>query len=228
MGDHGTVDGYGYRRIDNVTDEIATTFGNALGGPVSKDDIFYFLYAQLHDPHFRSRYVADLKKMLPHVPPPSTRGKFDELTEAGRKLAKLHIGYESVEPWPLSVQLKPGADPEDRNTWRVEKLKFKSKTDHTAIVYNRMVTISQIPAGAERYMLGSRSALGWIIDRYQIKTDKASGIVNDPNDWADEQDNPRYIVDLIGKVTRVAVDTMEIVDQIADGSEYSPEADESN
>ena len=61
-------------------------------------------------------------------------------------------------------------------------------------------------------MLGSRSALAWIIDRYQVKKDKASGIVNDPNDWCDEVDNPRYIVELIGKVTRVAVDTVRIVE----------------
>ncbi|WP_420914538.1 type ISP restriction/modification enzyme [Corynebacterium marquesiae] len=68
-----------------------------------------------------------------------------------------------------------------------------------------------MPAEAEEYMLGSRSALAWIIDRYRVKKDKASGIVNDPNDWADEVGNPRYIADLIAKVTRVAVETMEIV-----------------
>ena len=58
-------------------------------------------------------------------------------------------------------------------------------------------------------MLGSRSALGWVIDRYQVKTDKSSGIVKDPNDWADEHDDPKYIVNLIAKVTRVAVETVQ-------------------
>ena len=73
------------------------------------------------------------------------------------------------------------------------------------------MTISGRPAVAEEYMLGSRSALAWVIDRYQVKKDKASGIVNDPNDWADEVGNSRYIVDLIGKVTRVAAETVRIV-----------------
>ncbi len=93
-------------------------------------------------------------------------------------------------------------------------MKWKSKTDHSAIVYSPQVTISGIPEDAERYMLGSKSALGWIIDRYQVKTDKDSGIVNDPNDWCDEHDDPTYIVDLIKKVTTVAVETMKIVDSL--------------
>ena len=79
------------------------------------------------------------------------------------------------------------------------------------MIYNKHVTIAGIPEKAEEYQLGSRSALGWIIDRYRVKKDKKSGIVNDPNDWADEVGNPRYIMDLIGKVTRVAVETMKIV-----------------
>ena len=79
------------------------------------------------------------------------------------------------------------------------------------MIYNPQVTIAGIPLEADEYMLGSRSALAWIIDRYQVKKDKASGIVNDPNDWADQVGNPRYIVDLIGKVTRVAVETTRIV-----------------
>ncbi|WP_321969682.1 type ISP restriction/modification enzyme, partial [Mycobacterium tuberculosis] len=102
----------------------------------------------------------------------------------------------------------------DRETWRVEKMKWKSKQDHSTIIYNSRVTIAGIPDEAERYLLGSRSALGWIIDRYRVTTDKASGIVNDPNDWCDEHANPTYIVDLIKKVTTVSVETMKIVDSI--------------
>ncbi|MBR7560196.1 helicase, partial [Mycobacterium tuberculosis] len=80
------------------------------------------------------------------------------------------------------------------------------------MVYNPKVTITGIPEDADRYVLGSRSALAWVIDRYQVKTDPASGIVNDPNDWCDEHDTPTYIVDLIKRVTTVAVETMRIVD----------------
>lgn len=223
LGSDGPVDEFGYRRVDNITDEIAAVFSDALGGPVDKDDIFYFVYAQLHDPGYREAYAADLKKMLPHLPPPSSRDWFDQLAAWGRQLAGLHTGYEDVEPYPLDVTVKPTVDDCDRDTWRVTKMRWKSKTDHTSIVYNPHVTISGIPDEAERYLLGSRTALGWILDRYQVTTDKKSGIVNDPNDWADEHDNPLHIVDLIGKVTRVAVETMTIVDAIAAASDFTGE-----
>ena len=221
LGEQGSVDEFGYRRVDNITDDIAAVYSEALDGPVDKDDIFYSVYAQLHDPGYRTHYAADLKKMLPHLPPPSSRERFNQLANWGRQLANLHAGYENVEPWTLDVTVKPGVDECDRDTWRVEKMRFKSKTDHTTIIYNRHVTISGIPDDAERYLLGSRTALAWLIDRYQVKTDKASGIVNDPNDWADEHDDHLYIVNLIAKVTRVAIETMEIVDQIATNSEFN-------
>lgn len=80
----------------------------------------------------------------------------------------------------------------------------------TKLNYNKHVTMSGIPAEADEYLLGSRSAMAWLIDRYQAKKDTASGIVNDPNDWADEGDNPNYILNLIGKVTRVAMETVKI------------------
>lgn len=213
----------GYRRVDNITDEIHALYREALGEDVTKDDIFYFVYGQLHDPGYREAYAADLKKLLPHIETPTDRARFDQLAMAGKELMELHIGYEDVEPWPLDIQLKSTAAPEDRETWRVTKLKWKKVRDpetkklvddRTTMIYNPKVTIAGIPLEADEYMLGSRSALAWIIDRYQVKKDKASGIVNDPNDWADEVGNPRYIVDLIGKVTRVAVETVRIVDSL--------------
>ncbi|AZA14354.1 DEAD/DEAH box helicase [Corynebacterium choanae] len=213
----------GYRRVDNITDEILTEYRDALGEDVTKDDIFYFVYGQLHDPDYRQKYAADLKKMLPHIETPDSRERFDRVVSVGRELMDLHIGYEDVEPYPLNIELKRGASEDDRETWRVAKMKWakvkdpetgKNVNDVTRIIYNNKVTISGIPAEADEYMLGSRSALAWVIDRYQVKKDKASGIVNDPNDWADEVGNPRYIVDLIGKVTRVAVESVRIVQQL--------------
>lgn len=219
------VDEYGYRRVDNITDGILKLYQHALGNQVTKDDVFFYVYGLLHDPDYRETYAADLKKMLPHIPTPESQERFQQLAAAGRALSDLHVGYEDVEPYPVDVQLKPGADPADRETWRVSKMKWakkkdpetgKSVNDVTKLIYNPNVTITGIPEEAEGYMLGSRSALAWIIDRYQVKTDKASGIVNDPNDWCDEHDDPRYIVDLIAKVAAVSVETMKIVDSLSD------------
>ena len=211
----------GYVRVDNVTDEIKKIYRDALGADLTGDDIFHFVYGKLHDPNYREAYAADLKKMLPHIETPSSRAEFDKFAGAGQQLMDLHVNYEDVDPWALDIQVK--GDESDRETWRVTKMRWakrkdaetgKNVNDVTKLIYNKQVTITGIPAEADEYMLGSRSAIGWLIDRYQVKKDKASGIVNDPNDWADEVGNPRYIVDLIGRVTRVAMETVRIVDSL--------------
>lgn len=209
----------GYVRNDNITDEIKVLYRDALGADVTGDDIFHFVYGKLHDPNYRETYAADLKKMLPHIETPGSREEFDKFARAGKELMDLHVGYEDVEPYPLDIAVK--GDESDSETWRVLKMKWgrkkdpetgKNVNDVTKLIYSKCVTITGIPAEADEYMLGSRSALAWLIDRYQVKKDKASGIVNDPNDWSEEVGNPRYIVDLIGKVTRVAVETVRIVE----------------
>lgn len=214
----------GYVRVDNITDEIKKIYRDALGADITGDDIFHFVYGKLHDPAYRETYAADLKKMLPHIKTPDTREEFDTFAAAGAELMALHVGYEDVEQWPLDIRVRDGVDESDRETWRVLKMRWakrkdaetgKNVNDVTKLIYNRNVTISGIPEEAEEYLLGSRSAVAWLIDRYQVKKDKASGIVNDPNDWADEVGNPRYIVDLIGRVTRVAMETVRIVGRIS-------------
>lgn len=208
----GDSDEYGYCRVDNITDAIHALYRSAVGD-VSKDDIFFYVYALLHDPAYRQTFAADLKKMLPHIPTPDSRERFNQFAGVGRKLADLHLNYETAEAYPLDVRVN--GDPTNRETWRVTKMRWKTKGDTTAIVYNEKITIAGIPEQAERYQLGARSALAWIIDRYQVKKDKASGIVNDPNVWCDEHENPTYIIDLIKKITTVSVKTMELVDELA-------------
>jgi predicted helicase len=224
----GDVDEWGYRRIDNITDDILVLYRQALGtAAVTKDDIFFYIYGLLHSPRYREAYAADLKKMLPRIPTPSDQATFERLRVAGRALADLHAGYEAVEPYELTVTVKSGADPGDRETWRVGTMRWGQTTDpetgkklddHSVINYNHCVTISGIPKDADSYLLGSRTALAWLLDRYRVSVDKPSGIVNDPNDWCDEHKDPTYIVELIKKVTTVSVETMRIVARL-DGSE---------
>ncbi|OBB57816.1 helicase [Mycobacterium sp. 852013-51886_SCH5428379] len=216
LSENGDVDEHGYRRLDNITDQILVWYRDAIRAPVEKDDIFYYVYGILHDPAYRSRYAADLKKMLPHVPTPNGAERFKFVADIGRKLAQLHLNYEQSEPYPLEVNLKSGTDPKDRETWRVAKMRWRSKTDKSAILYNGRITIAGIPDTAHEYILGSRTALEWLIDRYQVKTDKASGIVNDPNDWCDEHNDPTYIVNLIKRVTTVSVETAKLVTLLAE------------
>ena len=84
-------------------------------------------------------------------------------------------------------------------------------TDRSMIVYNDWITLAGIPDEAHEYLVGPRSALAWLLDRYQVKTDKGSGIVNDPNDWGTEIGDLRYIIDLVKRVTTVSVETMALV-----------------
>ncbi|WP_072691531.1 DEAD/DEAH box helicase [Rhodococcus marinonascens] len=201
----------GFARVDNITDGILADYRTTYGNAVSKDDIFFYVYGLLHSPAYRAEFAADLKKMLPRIPKAKD---FRGFVAAGRQLADLHIGYESVDPYPLEETETKAVGVDEYALHRVQKMKFRSKTDRSTVVYNSHVTVSGIPDEAYRYMLGSRSAIEWIIDRYQVKTDKASGIVNDPNDWSREHEQPRYILDLLARIVTVSVETMKVVDNL--------------
>ena len=142
---------------------------------------------------------------------------FHAFVAAGRELATLHIGYESVEPYPLTVSGGPSASltrPSCIDYYRVEKMRFGGKAsakDRSTVIYNSRITVSGIPDEAHEYLLGSRSGIEWVMERYQVKSDKASGIVNDPNDWSREVGDPRYILDLLARVVTVSMETVRIV-----------------
>lgn len=214
----------GYRRIDNITDEALTRFRSAYGDEITKDDVFHYVYGLLHSPDYRSRYAADLKKSLPRIPLVTDARPY---IDAGERLMELHLGYESIDPYPLDgLDITPpdGADPYAFYAVGDKKMRFGKPTDaqkaeglkkdRTVIHYNDRITLSGIPEDAYRYMLGSRSAIEWIIDRYHVKTDKASGIVNDPNDWSRGVSDPRYIIDLLARIVTVSLETMAIVDSL--------------
>ncbi|MFF2143471.1 DEAD/DEAH box helicase [Kitasatospora sp. NPDC058190] len=206
-------EGAGYERVENITDTALRDYRKTYGDTgISKGDIFYYTYGLLHSPKYREQFAADLKKSLPRIPKVSD---FRGFAEAGRKLAELHLGYEKAKPYAGIVETVSGpSDTDPRELYRVEKMKIpkvKGESDRSTIVYNRRVTLINVPVEAYRYQLGSRSAVEWIIDRYQLKADKASGIINDPNDWSDD---PRYIIDLLRRIVTVSMETMKIVDAL--------------
>ncbi|WP_326825831.1 DEAD/DEAH box helicase [Streptosporangium sp. NBC_01756] len=204
----------GYERVDNITNITLAAYRKVYAdSAITKDDIFYYTYGLLHSPDYRTRFAADLKKSLPRIP---KVGDFRNYAEAGRKLADLHIHYEQAEPYKGIVEKVSGnaTDTSHRELYRVAKMKIpkaKGVSDRSTIVYNNQVTLTNIPEEAYRYQLGARSAIEWIIDRYQVKIDKDSGITNDPNDWSDD---PRYIIDLLKRIVTVSLQTMKIVDQL--------------
>jgi predicted helicase len=215
FGDDELIDGY--RRVDNITDWSLTTFRKTYGKHISKDDVFFYAYGLLHSPEYRETYSSDVKKVLPRLPLVTDARPF---ITAGKTLFNLHLTYEAAQPYSLTgLDVAASGDPFE--FFRVEKMAWarvrqdgKLVNDRTTIKYNSRVELAGIPAEALRYMLGPRSALDWLIDRYQVRTDKDSSIVNDPNDWSREFGNPRYILDLVARVVTVSVETMKIVDSL--------------
>ena len=215
----------GYRRESGITDFMLERCRKDFGEKVTKEDIFYYIYAVLHSPDYRKRFEADLKKSLARIPLCKTGAEFAAFVKAGRKLGDLHCGYEKQEPWKdCVVDIAPGYD----SPYRVTKMRFAKKEhpvdenkngkldrweleDRSRIIYNDRITIRGIPLAAYDYIVNGKSAIEWVMERYQITTNKDSGIVNDPNKWLEESNDERYIVDLILKVVTVSMETQKIV-----------------
>ena len=203
-------------RRDNITDEALGAYRAHYGDWVTKDHIFAYVYGILHSPGYRGQYASDLAKMLPRIPEVATAEAFESFSKAGQQLLELHIGYEAAEPYALEEHLKSGA-PDGPTRYRIQKMRWGGPTrtpDRSVIVYNDWITLAGIPDEAHEYVVGPRSALEWLLDRYRVTTDKASGIVNDPNDWGTEIGDPRYIIDLVKRVTTVSVETMALVESL--------------
>ena len=210
-------------RASNLRPEAVARIAAAVGRPVTDDDVFSYVYGVLHSQSLRFAFEANFKKERPRVPVPADREAFDAFADAGRELLALHIDYEDVEPYPLLEEWvgDPAETPslllvDKKMTYPMvldEKL-GKKVADKTRLKYNDHLTLAGIPPKAQKYDLGTRSAIDWLVDRYFVKTDKDSGIVNDPNQWGLERGEPRYIIDLIKRVVTVSVRTVEIVESL--------------
>ena len=205
-----------YVRKDGVTDWILNTARKQYGYKVTKEDIFYYVYGLLHSPDYRTTFAMDLKKSLPRLPLVEKADDFWAFSKAGRALADLHLNYETIETYKKCLVLHaPLTNKGDSVNYRVEKMRFgkiDSKTaDKSVIHYNHAITLTNIPAEAYEYVVNGKSAIEWIMERYAVITDKKSGITNDPNDWAHEHNDEKYILNLLLRVINVSVQTVEIV-----------------
>ena len=205
----------GFVREDAITDEALKHFQevhpNIL---ITKDDLFYYIYGILHSPDYRTKYANNLSKELPRIPRVATFEQFKAFSEAGRKLADLHVNFEKQLPYAgVDIHMKPGA------TFRVEQMRWcknagktgNAAKDKTRLIYNSDITIENIPLEAQEYVVNKKSALDWIVERCCVKVDKDSGIVNDFNKYGEEKGDPTYPYDLFLKVITVSLETMKIV-----------------
>ncbi len=212
-----------YIRRDGVSDFILERAKKIYGKNVGKEDIFYYVYGILHSQDYRAAFANDLKKMLPRIPLVEDVRDFWKFSKAGRQLGELHINYEEVPPAKEVLvlfdrvpqkEIESGLEGNELEAvnYKVQKMRFPKKDRKDAIIYNSQISIENIPEKAYEYVINGKSAIEWIMERYQVKTDKKSGIINDPNDWANEVGNPRYILDLMLSIINVSVQTVEIVE----------------
>jgi predicted helicase len=206
----------GTHRRENITDWALEQFRAHYHDPsITKWDIFHYIYAVLHHPEYRERYAANLRRELPRIPFATAQvypvssvqpvvkdfDLFSDLARAGERLAEIHVHYEQQPEHKLTKVEKKG----EKLDYRVTKMKLNK--DKTTLIYNQFLTLSGIPKETYEYRLGNRSALEWVIDQYQVSTDKRSGITNDPN----RADDPQYILRLIGQVITVSLETVKTV-----------------
>lgn len=203
-------------RREAITDEGLAHFRAAYPNEnISKKDIFYYVYGLLHSPQYREKYADNLAKELPRIPCVKSAADFWAFSQAGRDLAALHVNYEQVPPYPLKIEAAGELTEAD---YRVEKMKYGKRgkeKDLTTLHYNEKITLTGIPLAAYDYVVNGKPALDWVVERQCVKTDKASGIVNDANAWAQEtMHDPRYPLDLFCRVVTVSLETMKIVQSL--------------
>ena len=210
--------GNGYEKVSNISEEALKKFKSQLGtDSVTEDDIFHYVYAVLHHKSYRTRYATNLSKETARIPLPTSLDSFNEFVRAGKELSDLHVNYQAVEPYALTEETVGNPTLLERYRVTTKKMSHPGKRgeeDESALEYNEYITLRGIPEKAHRYIIGQYSALRWLRERYVISTDKDSGITDDPNDWAEENGDPRYIIDLIKRVVNISVKTIDIVDSL--------------
>ena len=176
---------------------------------------FYYIYALFHSPEYKSRFANNLLKESPRIPLVRKFHDFCSYVIAGEKLANLHLHFETTDMYPCEfkegdLRLTHIEDP--KSFYRVEKMKFATKGNKSSVIYNKNITIENIPLEAYEYVVNGKPALEWVMERQCVKSDKASGIVNDANDYANEtMDNPAYPLELFQRVITVSLETMKIL-----------------
>ena len=198
-----------FARVDNITDWALLEFQRVYrDSSIDKESIFNYVYGLLHHRGFAEQFANDLSKDLPRIP---FAPDFWTVSQIGSQLAELHIDYEALRPFPLTVSRPYDFDPKSKLHTHCEKLTWVKGSNKSELAFNDYVTISGIPKSAHEYTVNGQSPLDWMVDRWRIVVHKRSKIKNDPNAWFDQSQNA---VDLIAKVTRAAVDSAKLINKL--------------
>ena len=194
----------GYARTDNITDWCQQQFQDRYPAlHITKDDIWHYIYGVLHASDYRKRFASDLAKDLPRIPFASD---FIAFRDAGARLADLHLGYETCKSWPVEFQQTGNGS----QVWKLTRpMRWLDKAKRDSLQITPHVVMCNIPPDAHNYRVNGRTPLEWAIDRLRVRTDKASGIVNDPNTWF--ADNPQELGRHLARLVTVSVESTRII-----------------
>lgn len=185
-------------KMSNVNDKASIHFG------LNDEDLVYYTYAILSHDVYKSMYEDELFKILPRIPVVKNKEMYVEI---GSKLVDLHLNYENQPSWKdVEVVIN-----NPNTNYKVNKMKHPKKGVLDTIIYNEHISIINIPEKAYDYVVNGRPAIEWIIDQYQIKTDKKSGITDDPNEFSDD---PKYILNLLLSIITVSMKTIELIEEL--------------
>ena len=193
------------KNTSNINDVFLDKYG------LSRKNVFAYIYGLLNSKEYCQKYKNDLNKDLARIPLVKEKQKYVEI---GQKLMDLHLNYEKV-PVYNNVDIQYSSN----SNYQVKKMKHPNKRnaegklekDYSTIIFNDSITISNIPEKAYEYVVNGKPAIEWIMDQYQVKTDKKSGITDDPNDYSDD---PKYIFNLLLRIINVSVQTVDLINQL--------------
>ena len=197
-----------YVRRDAITDFILQRAREEYGPRTTKEDVFYYVYGILHAKEYRERFAADLQKSLPRLPLVEETKTFRAFVSVGKKLASLHLNYESIEPHPSVIIENDSAAP------MIEQMRFGKSNgveDKSIIHFNDAIRIINIPLRAYDWQVNGKSPIEWVMERYAVTVNRDSQIRNDPNEWCKEIEQPRYILELIGRIVNVSIQTLDLI-----------------
>lgn len=190
----------------NINEKIIFNFKNKYDNSITAIDIFYYIYALFHSRSYRGKYANNLMKEFPRIP---YLKDFWGYSNIGRKLAGLHLNYESASKYRVNIE-DDGKEDDIKKKYHVTKIRFLTKDRKDTIIFNEHITIRDIPLEAYDYEVNGRSPIEWVMDQYQYTIDKESGIVDDPNEF-DEVKGGKYIFDLILSLITVSLETQKLI-----------------
>lgn len=194
------------QRLDNITDWAVAQFRSHYGekSSITKDDIFAYVYAVLHDPIYHETYAVNLRREFPRIPFYEDFGRWRDW---GQTLLDLHIGYETVEPFPLARS--DVLDRRARAADQVPKVILKADRENGIIVLDAETQLAAVPREAWNYQLGNRSALEWVLDQHKERSPK-DPIIREKFSTYRFADYKERVIGLLMRVTTISLRTVEI------------------